>query len=337
MANAKKLPSGSWRVLAYAGTDPAGKRKYVSFTAPTRKQAEFLAAEYSAKRRAPVATLTVGDAIDRYIDSKDGVLSPTTINGYRNLRRYHLAGIMSTRIDKLTREDVQREINTEAKRCSAKTVSNAHGLLAAALAMFAPDFVLHTTLPRKVKQLKTDLPTAADVIRAIRGNPAELPVLLAMCLCLRMSEVRGVRRDAVHGDQLRIDRVIVTVNRQHIEKELAKTDATRRLVDLPPFLRDMILQSPTEYVTELTARAIYGRFVHAMQRAGFPGVRFHDLRHISASDMHAQGIPDRVAAERGGWAGTETMQQVYQHAFSADRKKADQIMAEYYGKLYDAT
>jgi integrase len=99
----------------------------------------------------------------------------------------------------------------------------------------------------------------------------------------------------------------------------------------------MILASPTEYITTLTGRAIYGRFVNAMKRAGFEGVRFHDLRHISASDMHAHGIPDRVAAERGGWSGTKTMQDVYQHTFSDDRLKADQIMCDYYEKLLDAS
>jgi hypothetical protein len=141
----------------------------------------------------------------------------------------------------------------------------------------------------------------------------------------------------VDGDRLRIERVIVTVQRQAIEKELAKTDATRRYVALPAFLRDMILSQESDYATTLTARAIYGQFVHAMQRAGFSGVRFHDLRHISASDMHAHGITDRVAAERGGWAGTQTMQQVYQHTFSADRQSADKTMLEYYSNLYDAT
>lgn len=268
MANAKKLPSGSWRALAYAGKNAAGKRQYKSFTAPTKKQAEFMAAEYAAKKKRPAEQMTVGEAIDRYIESKDGVLSPTTLNGYRNLRKYHLGGLMGIQLDKLTREDVQREVNAEAKRCSAKTVSNAHGLLAAALAMHYPDLVLHTTLPHKAKPLKRDLPTAEDVIRAVRGIQAELPVLLAMCLCLRMSEVRGVRKSAVEGDQLRIERVIVTVNRQHIEKELAKTDASRRYVALPPRLRDMILASENEYITTLTARAIYGQFVNAMRKAG---------------------------------------------------------------------
>ena len=48
MANAKKLPSGSWRVRVYDGKDQNGKDVYKSFTAPTKKQAEYLAAEYLA-------------------------------------------------------------------------------------------------------------------------------------------------------------------------------------------------------------------------------------------------------------------------------------------------
>ena len=121
MAKAKKLPSGSWRVLQFVGLDAAGKRQYKSFTAPTKREAEFLAAEYVAKKKRPAGRMTVGEAIDRYIESKDGVLSPTTINGYRNLRRHHLAGLMGIQLDRITREDVQREVNAEAKKHSAKT------------------------------------------------------------------------------------------------------------------------------------------------------------------------------------------------------------------------
>lgn len=333
MANAKKLPSGSWRALVYTGKDANGKRQYKSFTAPTRKEAEFLAAEYVAKKKRPAPTMTVGEAITRYIDSKDGILSPTTIGEYRRIRKNYLQTLMSIRLDRLTQEDVQRAVNADAKEHSAKTVINAHGLLASALKMHDPDFALRTSLPRRVKPLKRDLPTAEDVMRVMYGKPAELPVLLALCMCLRMSEVRGIRKSAVQGDELLIERVIVTVNGEHIEKELAKTDQTRRVEKLPPFLRDMILAAPTEYATELTGQAIYKQFTRCMAAAGFTGVRFHDLRHISASDMHAQGIADRVAAERGGWAGTQTMRAVYQHSFSGDRQKADQTMIDYYTKM----
>lgn len=334
MPKAKKLPSGNWRVRVYDGKDQNGKDHYRSFTAETKKQAEYLAAEYAATKKQRVEKMTVGEAIDRYIASKDSVLSPTTITEYKRMRRNYLQSLMSIPIDRLTREQVQIAVNEQAKLVSAKTVINAHGLLSAALSMHNPDFVLRTTLPRKVKKLKRDLPTSEDVMRIMHGQTAELPVLLALCLCLRMSEVRGIRKSAVHGNMLSIERVIVTTDGQHIEKELAKTDDSRRIEELPDFLRDMILAQPTEYATTMTGHAIYKAFTRRMKRAGFDNVRFHDLRHISASDMHSQGISDKVAAERGGWSGTQTMRQVYQHSFSADRQKADKIMNDRYSKMY---
>ena len=300
MASAKKLPSGSWRALVYDGKGEDGKRKYQSFTAATKKQAEYLAAEYIAKKKISAESITVGEAIDRYIDSKDGVLSPTTVNEYRKIRRNYLQQLMPVRIDRITREQIQIAVNDEAKKHSAKTVINAHGLLSAALSMHNPDFVLKTTLPRKVKKLRRDLPTSADVMAAIHGSPVELPVLLALCLCLRMSEVRGIRKEAVHDNYLSIERVIVTVKGKHIEKELLKTDESRRIEELPSFLHDLILSAPTEYATTMTGQSIYKQFTRRMEKAGFKGVRFHDLRHISASDMHSRGITDKVASERGG-------------------------------------
>ena len=336
MANARKLPSGSWRVQVFAGMSTDGKRIYKSFTAASKKQAEFLAAEFTAKRNRPALSMTVGEAIDRYIDSKDGVLSPTTISEYRRIRKNYLQELMNIQIDRLTREQVQIAVTNQSRTHSAKTVINAHGLLAAALSMYMPDFVLKTTLPRKVKKLRNNLPTCEDVMRVMHGQPAELPVLLALCLCLRMSEVRGIKKVAVRGKYLSIERVIVTRDGQHIEKELAKTDDSRRIEELPDFLREMILSAPTDYATTMTGQAIYKQFTRRMASAGFPGVRFHDLRHIAATDMHSQGIPDRVAAQRGGWAGTQTMREVYQHSFEADRAKADSIMNGRYSDIYNS-
>jgi hypothetical protein len=38
--------------------------------------------------------LTVGEAIDQYIDLKDGALSPTTIANYRGIRKNNLKKLM---------------------------------------------------------------------------------------------------------------------------------------------------------------------------------------------------------------------------------------------------
>lgn len=85
MAKAKKLPSGAWRCRSYDYTDSDGKIHMASFTAATKKEAEYLAAEYAVtkKQKKLPANLTIGDAIDKYILSKENVLSPGTIREYR--------------------------------------------------------------------------------------------------------------------------------------------------------------------------------------------------------------------------------------------------------------
>ena len=70
MATAKKLPSGSWRVQVYAGKDSEGKIKSKSFTASTKREAEYLALQYQQERKEPAADMTVGQAIDKYIEIK---------------------------------------------------------------------------------------------------------------------------------------------------------------------------------------------------------------------------------------------------------------------------
>ena len=50
MATAKRLPSGSYRVQVYSHTDSTGRRHYESFTAPTKREAEMLAAEWANKK-----------------------------------------------------------------------------------------------------------------------------------------------------------------------------------------------------------------------------------------------------------------------------------------------
>ena len=77
MATAKKLPSGSWRCLIYTGEEN-GKRKYKSFTASTKKEAEFMATQFvmNQKEHEEKNTLKFKDAMKHYNSPKENVLSP---------------------------------------------------------------------------------------------------------------------------------------------------------------------------------------------------------------------------------------------------------------------
>lgn len=335
MAKAKRLPSGHWRIRIYMGLDSDGNKVYKSITAESKKEAEYIAASYALKAKSPQINITIGESVDRYISSKSNVLSPSTIESYQKMRRNYVVKIERVKLSTVSSEDVQNWVNDLSLEVSPKTVSNAYGLVRASLSMHRPDLALRVRLPRKVKQLKRILPTSEEVMQAVKGTSVELPVLLALWLCLRMSEVRGVKKSAIHGDTLWIDNVKITVNCKDVEKPLAKTDATRRIVKLPPKLKTMILECDGEYATNLSQKALYSRFTRLMSKAGYEGIRFHDLRHIAASDMNKLGITDRIAADRGGWSSTATMRNVYQHSFSSDRDRAEDIIQKYYESLCD--
>ena len=84
MSDAKKQSNGKWRNQLYVGRDENGKRIYESFTADTKKEANALAAararelEMHGRKQQKPCELTVGEAIDKYIEDRDAVLQPKT-------------------------------------------------------------------------------------------------------------------------------------------------------------------------------------------------------------------------------------------------------------------
>ena len=72
MAKAKKLPSGQWRALVYDYTDASGKRHYESFTAETKKEAEFQAAQFAYTKKERIKTvIPFAEAMKNCIAAKE--------------------------------------------------------------------------------------------------------------------------------------------------------------------------------------------------------------------------------------------------------------------------
>ena len=336
MATAKQLPSGSWRVRVY----DKELKKQVSFTSDLpgragKNEAELMAREYQlGKRRKQEQGRTVGECIDEYINLKENVLSPKTIHVYRQIRNNGLAPLCDTPLDKLTQQDIQALVNELALKRSAKTVQNAHSLLASVLAVYLPDFRIRTTLPKKQKVIK-QLPPAADVVRAVIGSDVELPCLMALWLGMRLSEIRGAKKSDITNGILYVHDTIITVGGQHIEKHSTKTEGSTRLIELPPYILGLVDQLPPEqeYLTEWKGLTIYKKFTRLIEDAGLPHMTFHDLRHMNASVMRALGVPDKYAMERGGWSSPSVMKSVYQHTFSEERQAVDRMVDGYFSGI----
>lgn len=335
MAKAKKLPSGSWRVLVYVGIDDEKKRQYHSVTASTKKEAEFLAAEYALKRKDKrESSITVKEAIERYTESKKNVLSPSTYREYRNAINRDLQELHDVKLSDLTQEQIQIAINNAALSHSPKTVKNMHGLLSSALKMFAPELRLTTTLPRTEKK-KLYIPSDKDIqklLSYVRGKPIELPILLAATGSLRRSEIAALTLDDVKDDGVVINKAMVLdVDHNWVVKP-PKTQAGNRFCPLSP----AVVAKARKGLPTMHPDAITHHFKRAVKNCGLPEFSFHKLRHYYASVLHSLQVPDKYIMKNGGWECESVLHNVYEHTLSDREEQESKKIVTHFSK-FDAT
>lgn len=356
MAKAKQLPSGSWRVQVYAGKDASGKRQYLSFTRPTKKEAEYEALQWQLHYKEvsrDTTAMTLAEAAEKYIKSKDSILSPATIRGYENIRKNHLKGLMPLRLNRITPVMVQEAINEESrpyldkhgkKRTrSPKTIRNIHGLLSAVFSEYYPAFKLTTTLPQKERKEQRILEPEqiSALLSAAAGGAMELPILMALWLCMRASEISGLTWDCVDFDtgSITIKKAVVRDKDNHWVEKGTKTTGSTRTIHAPDYILQMLAaekaRSTSERVVPLSSESMYKRLKRLLQKNGLPDIRFHDLRHTAASVMLALNIPDKYAQARGGWSTNYTMKTVYQHAMASKRTAVDSAIDGYFYQLLE--
>lgn len=328
MAKAKKLPSGNWRVRLYVGKDVSGKDVYKSFTAPSKREAEFLAAEYAAqKRQADEASddMKLSEAYQQYIEIKRNTLSPATVREYTRAAAADFPELMPLRLSKITQAAVQSAVNVMAASHSPKSVRNAHGLLSAVLRMYAPEIRLNTRLPQP-KKSDIYVPTEQEVerlIRLIRGTELEKAVLLAAFGSLRRSECCALMADDITGDIIHVSKALVMDDRKQWTIKQPKSKAGYREIKMPRFVIERLVPAENGRIVNLAPVTVTDYFIDARRKFQLPHFRFHDLRHYQASILHAMGVPDKYIMERGGWSTDSTLKNIYQHTMSDKRRQVE--------------
>ena len=339
MGKAHRLKSGNWRVQVFSHyeiEDGAKKIKRRSFTAPTKAEAEMMALQFAAdKQRYAACGYTVGEAVDNYIQTKETVLSPSTIRGYL-CNRKHVGELEKIMISDLTSEDLQKWVSRLAVALSAKSVKNVYTLVLSAVSVYS-DRSYKVTLPKR-KPLQYNVPTDAQVSELMENAREDLKLCIALAAVgtLRRGEICALKHKDIIRDKNAIyihTDIVLTKNNTWEYKEMPKTSNSVRFVELPPAVINLIGEGdPEEFIIESTPAAISDAFARLRDKLGLK-CRFHDLRHYAASILHAIGVPDQYIMERGGWSTDGTLKAVYRNTLTDKSKEYSQKVNGYFNEV----
>lgn len=346
MARAKKLPSGNWRVQMYAGKDPTGKRIYESFTAPTKREAERLAANWDAERKArgnDWEDRTIKETIKAYIKTCEAAgMSPATIRSYTAMTNSGFEKIKDVLISRITLSMIQDQVDERARTKSPKTVRNELALLRSAISRYRKDIDFKDVILPKRKKAEMIIPADSQVKDLIADvaddNDMFIAVLLAALMGLRRSEICALEWSDIDKEThtLHVSKALVRgPGGKHVVKN-TKTASGDRYLPIPDamYAQLMVRRNLSTKLVALSPNAITERYERVRKRLKIPG-RFHDLRHYHASVMIAVGAPEKYIVADMGHSSFDMVRKVYGHIMDEKKREISQGLAAHSDKILD--
>lgn len=311
MPIAKKLPSGNYRCRAYyTEVNKNGKTEYKtkSFTAPTKREAEKMAAEWNITHEVE-SDINVINAVNQFIDLKSTALSPSTIRAYKSTAKYAFESIKFVKLSKLSAVQLQRWINELSKTKSPKTVKNTHGLLSAS-AEFHDIHLPKVSLPKNTSK-EYIVPTQEELQKMLQNCDDNMrrAIMLGM-LGLRLSEVCALTSNDLEGNLLTINKAKVRGVDGYVIKSTKTASSTRQIL-IPDAVRDALADCSGELIKG-TPRQVQMWFDQLTHRLDLNHFTFHSLRHYMASSAFYNGATKNFIEEYGGWShGSSALNRVY--------------------------
>ena len=357
----------SWYAVVDVGRDPTtGKRRQKRVSAPTRKECEALvrsalsAAEQGGGGDA--GKLTVRDYLDRWLASIVPAVRPSTHRRYRDLMAGHVVPVVGTvKLAKLSALDVQRlYADRLAAGLSPTTVHQLHNVLHRALKQAIrwgllvrnPTEAVDAPRPANPECKTWSAREVGAVLSAAAGDDLAALWRLALLTGMRRGELLGLTWEDVDLDRgaLAVRRTLSRGTGGTWELGTPKTAHGRRSIALPA---SCVVALRKHRATQLAERLRLGglwldhgfvftnrtggplhvnglarRFAKLIAAAGVPTIRFHDLRHTSATLMLANGEHPKIVQERLGHSDVGITLNRYSHVTpDMQRGAADRLDA----------
>jgi integrase len=349
-------PDGRWCAQVSLGKDtvsgrPIRKTVYGSSQAEVLQKKAALIQEYANGQ--PQSRVRVKDLLGFWLAACSHRVSPESLSIYTT----EAAPLMTYLGDKVAAEltswDVARaqdkmivELGVPGTR-RALTVLRRALKYATDMALIRDNVARRVPLPKYRSRKGSPLTPerAAILIQAARGSRLEALVTLALDTGCRQGELFALEWTDWNPATgvLSITKNLAEHPRTHERRvKEPKTESSTRNILLSPLGNQALHEHRARQAAEgyggplvfPTAGGIYLRkdhfrkrfWVPLLKKAGLPGLRFHDLRHTTASVLLGAGLSVKVVADRLGHGDAATTLNVYAHSLPHLHSRAAEVM-----------
>jgi integrase len=353
-----QLPSGSWRVQAYA------KGKRISHTEKRKADAitwlRNMNQEIESGLNIPVSKMTLLEYLDSWlIGMRSSVRSRTSGQYEMTIKRYILPSLEKTLLIDLTSASIQNLYNQKlAQGIHPRTIKMIHTVFhssleqAVMLGLIQRNPALAVKLPRyEIPEMKFFNEEQVNrFLSAAHGERYETIYHLEIATGLRQSEILGLcwkdldwekstlivqhqlKRQFKLGDyfsqpktragrrSLILGKKTLSKLRDHWSNQLEeKRFAGDRWQE-----NDLIFTSTVG--TPIDQANLYKSFKVLLKKSGLPDIRFHDLRHTAATLMLNHGVPAIVVSRRLGHSRVSITLDIYGHLIPEMQNEAAEMI-----------
>lgn len=276
------------------------------------------------------------DLANRWLTYKEGKVKLQSLQIYsRNITHYVIPEFGEQYVHQITPEDIER-LYASLSVCptSIRRLNVIIGMLfkyaiknGNAESNPTKDIELPLVESKPVRVLTEE--ECYHLLECAKGSRMYLPVRLALETGMRRGEILGLKYEDIHSGTITVERTVIRVEDSKNKKTLFDFNSPKnkqsRVITITPELEQELLKGDKKnglvFASPKTKRdegiwspdSFCNSWILLREKAGFPKLRFHDLRHTHISHLLDRGISIPLVAQRAGHKNATTTLRIYAH------------------------